>query len=258
MEEGHAGSTSHRIGAPSGGNLSSPFRCWICGGPANSGEHTLKASNIRDYFSLTRRSHRLFRHGQGKKNQVVQGPKSDALKSPARICQQCNNSLTQPYDLAWDQLFAHLHHDWLLIAKNGEISLSQVFPNAVAASSLDVHLRFVKTFGCLVVEGSIPIDTAPLATALRQRVAHPGIALCIVKTPRSRVVNKFARVSDVETWQFPRGTVELAAYVETYAPVSIRVEFSTKAPKLWSPNAWHPSAATDIVKLGNYQMWAKP
>ncbi|MBB5498654.1 hypothetical protein [Paraburkholderia sp. MM5384-R2] len=87
-----------------------------------------------------------------------------------------------------------------------------------------VHLHFTKLFGCLVVEGNIPIDVAPLAKALADAQPHPHIYLAFGYLPLpvmaafaspalaiegTWVVNKVSAIS----YHKPRGYGISKAYV---------------------------------------------
>jgi hypothetical protein len=74
------------------------MKCWICGSEANSGEHVIKASDLKDVFGNITQKNPIYTHTRLRKNQPIRGIKSDTLKYSARICARCNNELTQPHD----------------------------------------------------------------------------------------------------------------------------------------------------------------
>lgn len=84
------------------------MKCWICGNEANSGEHILKASDLSSIFGPVTTHAPLYKHTAKQKNQLIQGIKSDQLKSKARLCARCNNERTKPHDKAWEHLSAYL------------------------------------------------------------------------------------------------------------------------------------------------------
>ena len=81
------------------------MKCWMCDDrEADSAEHDKKRSDmIRGYGRGPYKGERapvLYRDG---KFADIQGPNSDLLKFGKSICQPCNNTHTQPFDLAYDR-----------------------------------------------------------------------------------------------------------------------------------------------------------
>ena len=82
--------------------------CWICGAPATTGEHGTKRSDLRDVFGAVAQGNPLFLHNSQQRNRRVGSLDAKALKLPAKLCAHCNNTRTQPHDLAWEKLSAGL------------------------------------------------------------------------------------------------------------------------------------------------------
>ena len=61
------------------------MNCWICGSPANSGEHRIKASDLRLVFGHVSQKHPLLLHNEIQRNRPIKGIKADALKSDVLI-----------------------------------------------------------------------------------------------------------------------------------------------------------------------------
>ena len=150
------------------------MKCWICGSPADSREHMVKASDIKSRFGIASGSKPLFMHSRERKNQRIRGLKSNNLKSNTPICAKCNNERTQPYDIAWEKLSAYLCSRPQPLKYGDKINLKKVFPGSVRSSMRDVQLFFVKGFGFKIVEGNAPIDIRPFSEALLNRQAHPS------------------------------------------------------------------------------------
>ena len=133
------------------------MKCWICGDEASTGEHRTKKSDMRAIFGHVRQTQPVYWNSASQRNQRVKGLDARVLKFNDVLCSLCNNERTQPYDHAWEVLSTHLRSkpkirggDWL--------DLGRIFPGVVHRSVLRVHLFFVKLFGCLIVENSIPLD----------------------------------------------------------------------------------------------------
>ena len=155
---------------------------WICGQEANTGEHLIKASDLRAIFGtgVTQKAP-LYLNNSARKNVAIGGFKSHTLKYQTRICGDCNHARTQRYDTAWADLSAYLRSRHPPVRKGRRIDLTRIFSNSVDRAMLEVHLFLVKQFGCQIVEHGIPIATAPFADAILKGVAHPYVRLAFTE-----------------------------------------------------------------------------
>lgn len=112
-------------------------------------------------------------------NTKVGSAKATALTFSRSICAYCNNTLTQPYDLAWQHLSRYLHAHWAEIRRRRRFNVSSPFPGGTRAAALRVHLFFVKLFGCKIVEDCVPINLGAFSKALLECCPHPEIAIFI-------------------------------------------------------------------------------
>lgn len=158
------------------------MKCWICGAEATTGEHLIKASDLRSVFGSCSQQEPLYFHVAHKRNIPVGSVKADRLKFKGKICHRCNTTTTQPHDAAWEKLSAYLRENIGSYGDGGIMDLSKVFPGATKRELLNVHLYFVKLFGCLIVEHSVPIDIKPFAIAITTNSAHNNVFLAIGKT----------------------------------------------------------------------------
>jgi hypothetical protein len=118
------------------------MKCWICGNEAQTGEHLIKASDMRAIFGQVRQTKPLYVHPASRKNLPAKGINVGVFKSTAMLCERCNNERTQPYDRAWETLSRFLRGKPSVSARR-RIDLAKVFPGAVRQSMLRVHLFFV-------------------------------------------------------------------------------------------------------------------
>jgi len=229
------------------------MNCWICGGVADTREHTLKVSDLKQYFGPISQKRPLFHHEDSSNNLRLNTVRAEKLTSSTLLCGTCNNSSTQEHDKAWERTSAYLHKSWPTITRHGHFDLSKVFPGGTKAGALDVHLYFLKLFGCRVHEGKIPIDTSAFATAIRERRAHPHVFLTVAATP-PLPIKRIANISDINTLQV-EGAAIAAAWTYTFAPVCIRILYATESSR-YQPKkgCWHPDSSTKLVKLGKYEM----
>ena len=86
-------------------------------------------------------------------NKIVQSINSEILMSLVPICAECNNSRTQPHDLAWEWMSNWLRTNPQRVRVGGRIRPNVIFPYDTRRQMLNVHLYFVKLFGGMIGEG---------------------------------------------------------------------------------------------------------
>ncbi len=228
------------------------MKCWICGEEAITGEHLIKASDLRSVFGHVSQRNPVYFHTALRRNQPVGGIKSDKLKSNALICARCNNQRTQPYDLAWDQLSRYLRGKRPAIRSGDWISLEKVFPGATQQSMLRVHLFFVKLFGCAIAEHNVPIDLDSFAKALLSGTPHPNVYIAI--SPHvDRPGMKSVGYSDLQTAQL-NGRVAFGVWMYVLDGFSVRVMYAlpTERRRDGLVRAWHPSTVRKCIRVAKF------
>jgi hypothetical protein len=223
--------------------------CWICGNPANSGEHRAKASDLKMLFpEISQRSPIYTKNRQGKIISIG-SLKSDKLKWDAKICHECNTSRTQRYDLAWQKLSAYLQKESKLPKEQRpkeKIRLKNVFPGSINSSMLDVHLFFVKMFGCIIAEHNIPIELRSFSQAIVSRTPHPHVLLGFGILP-SWTQNK-AFITPV----YPHhvgSAIEFACWYYMLRKVFVDVVYSLPFYRPVATDTWHPRMNAKILRL---------
>jgi len=221
------------------------MECWICGSDAGTGEHVIKASDLRAVFGVITQKKPIYTHTRLRKNQPIGGIKSDSLKYGARICARCNNERTQPHDRAWEHLANYLRSKHPPIEDSTVIDLDKVFPRAVKRSMLGVHLFFVKLFGCLIVEHAVPLDVQPFADAILRGVAHPKVHLAFwAHPPRKRAGRTPVFVSKVGD------ILQYAGWVYVLDHIAVNVVY-LESPQRRKDlvHAWHPSTVCKRLRI---------
>lgn len=166
------------------------MKCWICNAEdAATREHLAKASDVKAVLGKPSQAEPLFFSASDqlgrrrRRNMRVGSLKSDTLKFAHRICLTCNSSRTQPYDYAWEHASAHLRCSTSRLSRSGSFRANWLFPYDTRRRMRFVHLYFTKLFGCLAVEGNVPVDVASLAKALVDGRPHPRIYLAFGELP---------------------------------------------------------------------------
>lgn len=224
------------------------MKCWICGNPANSGEHRLKASDMRVLYKKVSQQRPLYLHTQERRNLRINSiTRSSNLKFKAQLCHNCNTKLTAPYDRAWERLSKYLQNCSGL-KKGRVVKISNIFPGCIKQEMLNVHLYFVKLFGCAIKEFNIPLDIAPFQQAILNGEAHPKVKIAVgangsMATGSSdlQLVRSFNGKSVFATWFYVVGNIA----------VNIMYAEPTEQ-RLGLVGAWHPSTISKRLTLVGY------
>ena len=225
------------------------MNCWICGNKAGSGEHLVKASDIQSRLGGVSPNNPIFIHTKEHRNRREAGIKSRKLKFDVPMCAPCNNERTQPYDMAWERLSTYLCSRNPPIQYGDKIRLHRVFPGSVKSSMLDVHLFFVKGFGCKIVEGDAPIDLKPFAKALLRRQPHPSLYIAICPQLDSRIDilghSELYANNDVRT-----GRSISASWLYYLDLVTVRIMYIDPSRQTGEiVDTWHPTNVTKIMRI---------
>src|SRR5208282_3225475 len=234
--------------------------CWICRArPANSVEHRFKASDVRARLRLISQQNPAYVHRGKATNHPIGSARNKALAFKTPICTECNNVGTQPYDEAWEKLSEYLHANWPAIVRRGQFDLSKPFPGGTRQTALDVHLYFVKLFGCKAAEENLPIDLKSFSSALMNRTAHPEIVLQVANAPAKR--GEFVAYETEINIMREKSTQEIHGATWGYLihSVAVKVSYIKTGALLHTPGwAWRPNASGKIVKLGPYMGATEP
>lgn len=192
-------------------------------------------------------------------NIPIGSAKSRALTFDQRICAHCNNQHTQPYDQAWEQLSVYLHGNWRGIKQRRQFDLSKPFPGRTRSAALDIHLYFVKLFGCKLNEDSIAIDLAPLSSCLMTRTPHPDINLVVCDTSGRGLQKMLMQDSEVHVMQNQDEVLHGAVWMYLVHPVAVKVGWVLAGkPLSLVGNKWHPSSPSKLVKLSSFEGGTEP
>lgn len=229
----------------------SKMRCWICGDEAKTGEHMIKASDLKSLFGNVTQKSPLHFHTGLKRNQPIPGIKSAKLKHQAHLCAHCNNEITQPHDRAWERLSTYLQNRQPSIRPGMQVRLNRIFPGSVSKSMLNVHLYFLKLFGCLITEKTIPIEIDQFAKSILNGIPHPKvwIALC---TGLHHQSIKHVGYSDVEMLLVD-GRVTYASWFYVVDKVAINITFAEPSEyRKGLVHAWCPSKIGKRIRVVGY------
>ena len=227
--------------------------CWICGREATTGEHGVKRSDLVSMFGRGK----LFLSNASRRNSMVQGPGSAVLHfGKARLCSDCNNTRTQPYDLAWAKLSEFLRVRTPPVAEGDIVNFSAVFPGRARSSMVNFHLYFVKHFGCVIAEHAIPIELGDFSRAILGGRPHPDVHLDIWAVPE-KALHRVAGLSEVHGVLAGDGQPAFVWYFYEAGPIHVRVMWARPGLHRGALiGSWHPSRLTRLVRISG--MGAQP
>lgn len=232
------------------------MKCWICGAEdAATREHLAKASDLKALFGKPSRTKPLFINADGRSsrprrcNVKVGSLKSDTLKFGHRICLTCNSTRTQPYDYAWEHSSRELRSAVSLLLSAGSFRANWLFPYDTRRYMRHVHLYFTKLFGCLVVEGNIPIDVVPLAKALVDGRPHPHIYLAFGHLPLPVMAAGGSKVLAAER----NGRVTCASWLYHVGDLAVNVMYALPGEQRDGLQvAWHPRMGAKRLRFSRF------
>lgn len=115
----------------------------------------------------------------------------------------------------------------------------------------NVHYYFLKLFGCLILEGDIPIDIAPFSDGILQEKPHANVYLAFGPAP-DLPVDKMAGGSDVEV-ALLNGQCAFATWFHSVGPLWINVMYARDGERRRGlARAWHPRLGYKSLTLVNF------
>lgn len=226
--------------------------CWICGNEAKSGEHKIKRSDLRDVFGQLTQAAPLFFNSAKHKNCRVGSLDARLLKSPALICEMCNNNRSQPYDKAWEHFSAWLRNNHHSTEVGKAVRANRAFPYNTAKLMLQVHLYFVKLFGCHIKEANAAIDLVKFSSAFLTEKAHTNVYL---KFGRGPTLPKGIAVgnSDMSMIYDDKKCV-MATWIYYLDWMDVMVMFIEDGQRREGiKNSWHPRFGTNKIVISDFQ-----
>ncbi len=227
------------------------MQCWICGRDADSGEHLIKASDLKLIFGKVRQDKLLYMHTDAQRNIRVAGLQSDKLKYERVICRDCNSNRTQRSDKAWELLSRLLQNRTPVIKAGSCVRLAKVFPGTINKSMTLVQLFFVKQFGCLISENNIPLDTVSFREAIINVKPHPEVYLRFLTGLEDRQIRLLSRspVNAIEK----DGKVCFASWIYMVDRIAVNVVYAGNEEfKKNLRGAFHPLHGTRVIRFQSF------
>jgi len=226
--------------------------CWICGEEANSREHKIKRSDIKQIIGEATQAKPLYVHDKNTSNKKVQSTNAKFFKGEKDLCAKCNNELTQPHDISWETLSHYLHKNWDSISKKGEFRMTKAFPSKTSLGMKGVHLYFAKLLGCALKEAKASIPTDSLAEGILNSKPVPNLWLSLGKTPDDDYIETVGRTDLVITKDTKTDKEVAATQLYTYGEFSVLIEYSVTTDIVYDlPENWHPIRGAKLFRLSD-------
>jgi len=221
--------------------------CWICKkNKADSGEHKTKRSDLLSVLGKPTQGEPFFYHDMLKANRPVGSLDANILKSPVRICVHCNNTRTQPHDRAWETMSDRLRSRRLAVGQ--WVRCNRVFGYSTKREMLNVHLYFLKLFGCMIAEAKanghdVPIDLDPFSKAIMSGTPHAEAHLQFGKHDGS--VGR----SDLHCWTTDPGKSVLGGWLYELETIAVSVIYVQAGRFEHRRDLWHPHSRTSAKRF---------
>ena len=193
----------------------------------------------------------LFFHTTAQKNIPVGSFNSKRLKSKKPICSKCNNETTQPFDLSWAKLSKALQDRLSSSPKLDYVRANRIFKYDTRRRLLNVHLFWVKSFGCFINDEEIQIDLKPFSEAILKKRHHPEIYLNFFRNSQAEKM-LFAGRSDMEVIKNVKDEILGAKVSFQIGQLEILLSYlkgGLKDDALKNP--WHPRLGTSKLYFQN-------
>jgi hypothetical protein len=226
--------------------------CWICNrDEANSGEHKTKRSDLLAVLGNPTQEEPFYYHDLEQRNRPVKSLDAKILKAPSRICAECNTTRTQPHDRAWEQMSKWLRERQPPLKVGGVVRGSRIFRQSTRREMKNVHLFFLKLFGCMICEAKangheVPIDIAPFSNAIMSGQPHSEVYLQFGKCDGT--VGR----SNLHCWTTDRGSV-LAGWLYELDNIAVSIMFAEAGRWEPSPDTWHPLTGSNRFRVVDFR-----
>jgi len=139
--------------------------CWMCGKPSKTAEHRIKSSDLVERFGKGPYcSDDALVHVKNGRRRDLQGQNSKLVKYEKNLCAYCNNTVTQPFDKAYEQFIPWVICNESEVLKRRVIDFEDIYGEDWTTKQRDLFKFFAKSFGCRIDEASrdVPRDIVDL------------------------------------------------------------------------------------------------
>ena len=114
---------------------------------------------------------------------------------------------------------------------------------------LNVHLYFVKLFGCRVEEDHVPIDIEPFSQAILQGKAHPKVHLALLPPITDFHAVGYSQMNGVEA----NGKTVFAVWMYETPGFVVRIMYAEPGHQREGlVDAWHPGENVKCIRVAQH------
>jgi hypothetical protein len=171
-------------------------KCWICNlNEANSGEHKIKASDIRKLMG-DKKFDGFFKI-EGEDFITINNSKHKSLKFPKIICDDCNNRLTGQPDASYDDFVSYIMNNYDGLISEMKIDFKEIYGENWRMRKIDLYRYFVKHGGCKTFsdQGEKSIDLTELSSFI---LGKESIKNFYVFFQVNEIIRNFSFMSETE------------------------------------------------------------
>lgn len=229
--------------------------CWICGAPATTREHILKASDVAQLYPDLSEDNPVYLINDGARPRRIYSKKNGRLKFRPSLCLPCNSARTQPHDVARAR-FAQVLVPATRITNYGAVNIALIYPDSPRKNLLRFHLWCAKFLGCTSVEEEVPIDLLPLARGIQDESAVPDLWITTASygkgSDRIGVVRSPVNV----LFQNEEAIFLECLYLIDALVIHLRYLPTGRREIPMPRNAWHPGQKIERIRFGRVERLA--
>lgn len=137
--------------------------CWWCGSAELTGEHKFKRKDLERLYGkgvdFKKLCISIIDYRSNKSPKKLQSAKSIYAQFEKSLCPECNNSKSQPFDLAYDRMIEYYLENEELIKSKKSIDFSKVYGEKWKEGKENLFRYIMKHIGCRLSEiGFIPFQ----------------------------------------------------------------------------------------------------
>lgn len=123
------------------------------------------------------RENPVFFHTKNQINKRVGSFKNEVFKFSKIMCARCNNTVTQPYDKAWETASSWFFKNENFIKEGDKFRWNRIFPNDTRKNMIFVQLFFTKLMGCCLHVSGYQFDRKEFSKSIISGRINPSIYL---------------------------------------------------------------------------------
>lgn len=170
-------------------------QCWICGNIGNSREHIIKRSDIKYKLGIPSNSKPLYLRTGNVKSKRVFGLNAEILTWENKICANCNNKVTAPYDKAWSKLSDFLSK---FPAGLSALNLQFIYGVDYKTEVKNLQLYLIKVLGFALLKANAKISLKDFSACLLNSHSSDSVYITIAYY-ENWPIEKMLKLTDLHT-----------------------------------------------------------